>query len=170
MRKQLMRRCITTVLAVAVTLLAAPVVRAQKRGASTPQERAAIVEVALKLQETPLDRAVQDQRDSLLMVLVDAPDLQVATCADEMPWLKGKYKYTNDLMLVHLFSSVAYVIRVGQKDEKTAHLAGLQGAIKAYQAIVQRDPKARWQPMEDLVSKHNRGELAKRAPGFCKRG
>ncbi len=164
-----MNQRVTAALVVIAVWLAVPAAGAQKRGPTTPEERAAIVEVAAQLQENPLDRAVQDRRDTLLMVLIEAPDLQVPTCGDEMPWVKGKYKYANDLMLAHLFSAVAYKVENPSADEKQAHLAGLQGAIRAYQAIVRQDPKAKWQPIEALATKQDSGELAKAAPGFCKK-
>ena len=138
-----MKRPIATVLALVGVCALVAVLAQEKRGPSTAEERAAIVELAKKLQENPLDASLQGERDRLVMVLVEAPDLSgMTTCGDEMPWLKGKFKYANELITVHLISTAAYVVSHQQADEKQAHLAGLEGAIKAYQAIVGREPKA----------------------------
>ncbi len=153
-----------------LVLLAGTMAVTQQRGPSTPQERAQVLDLAKKLQETPLDTSLQSQRDHMTIVVVEAPDLNPTTCADEMPWIKGKYRYANELNIVHLLSATAYLINNGPKrDEQAAHLAGLEGAIKAYQAMVRQTGKAKWQPMEELVTKYTSGELAKEMGGFCKR-
>lgn len=140
-----------------------------QRGPSTPEERAAVVELAKKLQQNPIDKNLNKEREQLLIMLIQVPDIHMTICAgDETPWIKEKYKYSSELTATALFSTAAYVIEQGgTADEKAAHLAGLEGAIKAYQAILAQNPKAKWQPMEDLIAKQQSGELKKASAKFC---
>ncbi len=139
-----------------------------QRAPSTPEERAAVVELAKKLQQNPLDDSLKSERQRLLLMIIQATDFTVTICGEETPWVGDKFKYSTELMAVYLFSNAAHVIgNPDQRDQRAAHLAGLEGAIKAYQAIVAQNPKAKWQPMEEVVTKQRSGELQKASSTFC---
>ncbi len=139
-----------------------------QRGPSTPEERAAIVELAKKLQQNPLDASLKPERERLLLMIIQVPDFTVSICGEETPWSGTKYKYATELFAAYVFSNAAHVIgNPDKRDEKAAHLTGLEGAIKAYLAIVAQEPEAKWQPMEDLIAKQQSGELRKALSTFC---
>lgn len=130
---------------------------------------AAVIETAKKLQESPLDRELQEKGRQEM--LVNVRDIGASACDEEAPWgpwADSDYKYSSELMAVYTLSNAAFVLtNAGRSNPKTAHMAGLEGTIQAYQAIVAVEPTARWKKMEQLISKRDRGTLLKKSAKFC---
>jgi hypothetical protein len=96
----------------------------------------------------------------LLRWAVEVPDLSVSICSANMPW-KDKYKHSGDLAAVGLAATVAFVIQHPDesKDAATAGFAAMESTIRAYQKIVQQDPKARFKEMDEVVEIQSQGKL-----------
>ena len=161
------------VISVAVVIIAAVAVSSAqeqaKRGPSTPEERAAVVAFAQRYVQDPLNKDLFEERARLVKVMEGVPDIHVGICAEGMAWLAKKYKYSGELTSAYLLGNSAYVIRQMEsgrdRNDAAAHLAGLDAAIRTYQSIVSREPKARWKEMDQLVGKQQSGELQKMT--FC---
>jgi len=132
----------------------------QKRGPSTPEERARAVQFAQALEARPTDLSLRDDYKWLLVWAVEVPDLTVSICTANMPW-KDKYKHSGDLAAVGLSATVAFVIQYPDKgkDSATAGLAAMESMLRAYQRIVEQDPKAHSKEMDEVVEIKRQGKL-----------
>ena len=125
-------------------------------------ERAEAVRIVHSLEVAPLGKDAQGMREKLLKWLVQAPDISVSVCVDFLRPLLGKKKnYSTELEMQPMFSSAAFIIEHQDKatDEPAVYLAGLEGTLKAYEAILKAKPKAKWDFLDDLIEKRNKGEL-----------
>ena len=77
-----------------------------------------------------------------------------------MPW-KDKYKYSGDLAAVGLAATVAFVIQHPEegKDAATAGVAAMESTLRAYQKIIEQDPKAHSKEMDGMIEIQAQGKL-----------
>ncbi|HET7840110.1 MAG TPA: hypothetical protein VFM21_00820 [Terriglobia bacterium] len=149
------------VVLVLVHLGAAPAARAQ-RGPSTPDERERAVRVAHTLEVSPLDENLRADRQWAMTWLIEVPDIQVKLCPAVLgDFLKSKYKYSPEILAQLTLSMAAYGIEhPGQASDPVAqYLAGVEGVLKAYKAILQLKPKAKSAALDELVHRQEKGEL-----------
>jgi Tfp pilus assembly protein PilF len=133
----------------------------QKRVPSTSEERARAIRIAQALESRPTDQSLRDDYTWLLRWAVEVPDLTVSICTANMPW-KDKYKYSGDLAAVGLAATVAFVIQHPDegKDAATTGIAAMESMLRAYQKIVEQDPKAHSKEMDEVVEIQRQGKLA----------
>lgn len=156
------RRVIGAVLLMAITALAAQ----EKRGPSTPEERQRAIEVTKKLEANPLDPALKSDRSWLVQWIVEIPDITVPVCEEVLtPVLKEqdwRYKYASELLAQQLAGSAVYLIEHPKDtdDDFAISKAGLESALKAYEALMKKHAKgARWLPLDELLTKRKNGQL-----------
>ena len=132
----------------------------QKRVPSTPEERARAIRIAQALEARPTDPSLRDDYTWLLRWAVEVPDLTVSICTANMPW-KGKYKHGGELAAVGLAATAAFVIQHPDegKDAATAGVAATESMLRAYQKIIEEDPKGHSKEMDELIEMEGRGKL-----------
>src|SRR5258708_14079637 len=111
---------------------------AQQRGPSTPEERARAVQTAKSLQADPLAPNLQGDREWLVKWLIEIPDISVKMCTTFLGDLgDSKSGYPGAIIATMLASEAAFVIEHPEKakDVEAIYLAGVDGAIHAYQGI-----------------------------------
>jgi hypothetical protein len=134
--------------------------QAQQRGPSTPEERARAVKIAHNLENDPLAKGAEEQREWVIRWIVEIPDITVNVCFDYFGDLphppRGHSMEIADQMII---SSAAFMVEHTDKaqDEQAVALAGLLGSIKAYQAILRQEPESRWAQMDKLVLMRDQG-------------
>jgi len=146
-----------------VVALLAQAVWAQERGPSTAEERAKAVALAQYLEEQPFGDKAVDARRWLIMWWAAIPDMSVTLCGDLLgPVVGSKYKYAAELTTQMLFSGGAFVIlhRDSAPDEEAVYLAGVEGAVRCYEAILLKQPKRHHPFLDDLVKRRRDGTLA----------
>lgn len=153
-----------TILAgVTVVLMgAAATAAAAGRGPSTKEEREKAVRVAHALEAAPLDKSLSSDRKWALLWLIEVPDVHVTLCPRVLgDFLGSKYKYESELFGQLTLSSAAYVIEHPEEagDPVAQYMGGVEGVLKAYQAILQEKPKAKSKVLDDLLEKQAKGEL-----------
>jgi hypothetical protein len=156
-----MLRRITYCLSLILLLTSAAV--AQKRGPSTPEERAQTIRLAHALENDPLNDSAKDARSWLIIFLTDVPDVNITVCPSLLGDLLGtKKNYASELVVQPMFSEAAYIIEHPEKanDETAVHLAGVEGALRTYESILKAKPKAHHKFLDDLIVKRDKGELA----------
>ena len=84
------------------------------------------------------------------------------------PLFEKKYKFSNELFSQNMFEEEKcgvleknWKIQAKQTIENAAQLAGLESALRAYEAMVKANPKAQLKAADDLITKRNNGELAR---------
>lgn len=104
------------------------------------------------------------------------PDIRVYACDDLLGHgLGDNYLYSTEVKLQPIFSAAAFAIdhRDKARDEHAQHYAGVEGALRVYEALLKSKPDARSALLDDLLAKRDHGELAdhvaKLAKAKCKR-
>lgn len=141
----------------------APAASAQdKRGPSTPEERAKVVQIARALESEPLHENAKKAREGLFYWIVNVPDITVTLCTDYLSGLyKDKKNYSSELAMQMTFSSVAFIIEnpAQAQDDVAVQKAGVEGTLRAYEAILKEKPKAKWPFLDDLIQRRDKGTL-----------
>jgi hypothetical protein len=135
---------------------------AQTRGPSTPEERARAVKVAHELEEDPLAKDAKDRREWMIQWIVEIPDITVDVCFEYFGALPDPPKgHSAEITKQMVLSSAAFMVEHPDKakDEQAVALAGLLGALKAYQAILKQDSASRWAHLDKLIQMREQGKL-----------
>jgi len=101
-------------------------------------------------------------KEWLTMWLIEVPDISVKVCGTLLgPVLESKKNYSAELVQQLMYSSAAFVIRNpnNAKDDAAVYQAGVEGSLRAYEAILTAKPKARWPFLDDLLAKRSAGQL-----------
>ena len=136
---------------------------AAKRGPSTPDERKRFLEVTHKMAEAPLDPALSADRDWALKWLIAVPDINVDVCNAPLgDFMNAQYKFTPQIIGQLTFSTGAFIIEHPDKakDRNAQYVAGMEGALQAYQSILKTKPAATVKELDDLLDKQKKGTLA----------
>ena len=147
--------------ALALVFLATVVCLAQgDRGPSTRAERDRAVKVTHALEQDPLSPTLRADREWLFKWIVDIPDISISVCVDPVE-SSGRYKYNNELMKQKMFSSATFIIEnsARNRDDLSIETAGVEGALKAYEAILKREPRAHSSYWDGLLKKRADGTL-----------
>jgi hypothetical protein len=143
------------------SLLQSPVAQAAA-AASSSQDRERFVSITKKLEAAPLDPKLEPDRDWAFKWLGETPDVQVSVCpAPLSKWDPQNYPYRSQIFYQFVFSMGTYLLENPAKAEdlKSQYVAGVEGALKAYQAILKEKPDAKSSGLDSLVESQSRGEL-----------
>jgi len=139
-----------------VLLLVGTAALAQSGSApTTAEQRAGVVRLAAAYPANPQDPGLDGEATAAAKLLQAAPDIPVPICTGHLPWIEKKnYKYAHQLTVAYLLGSGAYSIQHADAKPTTrlyfpGLLAGSQASIHIYQSILQLDPKARLDKMND---------------------
>ncbi len=137
--------------------------RAQnQRGPSTAEERSSAVTSARLLESEPFHKDAKKIHQWFIRWLTEIPDITVEACTAYFgPAGDKKYKYSSELLTQSMYSAAAFIIEHPTEvpDRLNVNLAGVEGALNAYAAMVRADPKARHDHMDGLLAKRDKGEL-----------
>src|SRR5215472_262723 len=156
-----MRKTVWACLAVLVASLLA--VAQNQRGPSTAEERARYVAIAQKLERAPLDPELRPEREWALRWLIEVPDINVSVCTAPLgEFMKKKYKYSPEVVTQLTFASGQFIIEHPEqaKDATAQYVAGVEGALRAYQSILKVKPEAKSRELDELFQKQTQGTLA----------
>ena len=153
----------TAGLLLALPLLLTPALARQKRGPSTAEERATAVKGARLLESDPFNKDAKKTRAWFTLWLIQVPDISIEVCPAYLKPLydaKGK-NYSTEIATQMMFSSAAFVIEHPDQaqDRIAVNTAGLEGALKTYESIIKEKPKARWDFLDGLIARRDKGEL-----------
>ena len=167
------RQHVTSSIALFLSLLAVPA-QSQTRKPSTPEDRAKAVEIASALESDPLGKKAKDQRSWIVVWLIGVPDININLCGKLLgPLVDSKKNYSTEIFGQLIPSSGAFIIKNPDKaqDNVAVYTAGVEGALRAYESILKAKPKAKWEFLDDLIEKRNKGELVghvRQAAAHCK--
>lgn len=156
-----MRSHCLRVLGLAVVLLL-PGGAAAERGPSTPKERAKALRLIRELEADPLGEKAHDARRWLALWLLDVPDLQVRYCPEIVGGDRSaRQRIRPDLLAQISWSGAAFLIENPKKRDSRAEIytAGLLGALRAYEALLQARPDQRSPLFDELLAKRGAGEI-----------
>jgi len=136
-----------------------------KRAPSTAEERKRFLALTRKLEQTPLDKSLYEEKKWAKQWLEEIPDVNVNICAPILfgpDFVMEQNKYTPQLSYQATFGSAAYIIEHPDKvsDTSSQYVAGVESALKAYSALVKGDPIAKSKALDGLLEKQKQGKLA----------
>jgi len=152
---------------VVVLILAAAVPSgACPRHTFSPEDRARVMAYAQSLEEHPLAKDSLEKRIWLTEWIVEVPDLTVTLCCNELKALESldqvNNTYSHQLRMQAVYSQAAFQLQhPEEKNEATIQAAGLAGTLRAYRAIQQFDPTAKYPLLDNLMSLEKKGKLQK---------
>lgn len=148
-------------------LLASSVSFAQdRRGPSTPEERQQALEYIHKWQADPLGPEAKGEFGWVFKWAADVPDFTVHGCwiLDKLP--KDDKKDSATIVGGMFMAQIAFVIEnPDRRDDRLGeYQAGVEGALRVYEALVKANPKDRQAYLDDLVARRE----AETLPQFVK--
>lgn len=135
----------------------------QNHPPSTPEERQRFVTIARKLEQSPLDPSLKKDREWGLLWLIQVPDISVNICTAALGnFYDEKSKYSAEMTAQLTFSSGAFVIEHTDQanDQLAQYMAGVEGALNAYKAILRAQPEAKSKELDRMLAKQAQGELS----------
>ena len=129
---------------------------------SSAADRQRFIAVTRNLEEAPLNAGARDERAWALEWLTKTPDIDVTLCAEPLPRVAtSKYRYRGEIVVQDAFSMGAFVLEHPEaaRDPAATQLAGVEGALKAYRAILRQKPDARSPELDAVLQIQARGEL-----------
>ena len=146
------------------------------RGLSTPEERAKAINIARLLEQDPLAKDAPANRQWLLNWIIEVPDIHFKSCVGLLsPGVGNQYRYSSEVNQQIIFSAAAFRLEHPDhlRNDTGAYIAGVEGALRAYESLLKSMPDAKLAFLDDLVAKRDHGELAdhvaKLANEKCKR-
>lgn len=158
-----MRNAILICAAIVFLNLGAAAQAGQEREPSTAEERQRAVAIAHKLEVAPLDKSLYPEREWALKWVIDVPDVHVKLCPGVLGrFINAKYKYSSEILVQLTLSSAAFVLEHPDKaeDDVAQYTAGVEGVLKAYEAILKTNGKATSKDLDQLRQLQNQGKLA----------
>jgi hypothetical protein len=132
-------------------------------GPTTVEEKQRFLEMAYRLQQTPLDPALRPEVQELLAVMAEATDFTVLICTGSTPWMaeKPEYKYGPELLALDLMAMSAYILQnpITGKEGSVHNRAGLTATLRGYEAILKQDPGSHSKALDDLLLLEKQGRL-----------
>src|SRR4029453_9012992 len=114
-------------------------------GLSTPNERGKVVSLTRALERDPLAETAPATRQWLRKWIIEVPDIRVYACDDLLGHaLDANYPYATEVKLQPMFSAAAFAIehRDKARDQRAQYHAGVEGALRAYEALLKAKPDA----------------------------
>jgi hypothetical membrane protein len=133
------------------------------RGLSTPEERTKAINVARILERDPLATDAAAHRQWLLNWMIEVPDIRFRSCVGLLsPGVGDHYRYSAEVNQQVIFSAAAFKLEHPDhlRDDTGAYMAGVEGALRAYEVLMKSAPDAKSAFLDDLVAKRDSGELA----------
>lgn len=160
-----LRRAHLAPLAAALALALVAPTPARARGPSTPAERRRAVETTRRLEQDPLAHGANAQRRWLLQWIDEIPDIHIQGCSGPLDGLAQdaeNERYGRLLYLQSLFGMAAYLVEHpgDEKDWVAVQTAGVESVLRAYRALLRKQPSARWEELDALQLASRKGRLA----------
>jgi hypothetical protein len=140
------------------------------RGPSTPEERSYAILLTRNLEKDPLSLDASAARSWLDTWWYEIPDLLVRPCNLVDPPNHEPYEYGEQLYRQITYSEGAFILEnpSKSKDWDASFLAGMNGALRTYQSILQKKPLAHSSFLDDLAQQRDSGRLAITVQGLVK--
>ena len=146
------------------------------RGLSTPEERERARNIARILEQDPLAKDAPANRQWLLNWMIEVPDIHFKSCGDLLRSEVGdQYRYSSEVNQQITFSAASFRLEHPDhlRNDTGAYVAGVEGALRAYESLLESTPDAKLAFLDEWLAKRDRGELgdhvAKLANEKCKR-
>ena len=148
-------------LTVLLFLLVSGIAYAANPQVSTPAERQRALEVISRLEQSPMDPSLKNDREWVFQ-WVKASDVDAMVCSSIIKPLTDEKPspFRNALMLQNILESARFSMQHPESKDRVAMFqASTEGVIRAYQNLLRQDPSRRNAFMDSLVQKQRSGQL-----------
>jgi hypothetical protein len=155
-------RKIIVALALAAALASGLTPASASEARSSPEDRQRFLSVMRNLEQAPLKKSLKPDRAWAMEWLINAPDISVTLCAEPLGGVEtSEYRYAGEILTQQMFSMAAVLIEHPEKanDPVAQQMAGVEGALVAYRAILREKPEAKSPALETALQSQARGEL-----------
>ena len=126
------------------------------------KDRAAFITNARLLEKKPFDPNAGSAREWGFKWLVETDEVTVSLCSETMKLIpEKKNKFKSELLMQFTFGTAVFKLENTDKknDEIAATVAGLESALKTYEAMIVENEKAKNAELDALNAKRSNGEL-----------
>ena len=127
-----------------------------------PSDKETLVKAAQILEAQPFHEKAKDFRGWAMRYVIETDDVSIIICSQMVSAvLEKKNKYSSELLAQYSIGMAAFKLSNPDKakDENAAQLAGMESMLRAFENMVKEKPKAKFQALDELVTKRNNGEL-----------
>lgn len=145
---------------------------AQNGKSSKPEDKAAFVKGTHFLEQDPFNKKAKEISKSLLVFIIEAPDVSVNLCTDFLTPIGKKYRYSPETTGQFTFGMGAFIIEHPDKanDAKAVFQGGLESVSKMYKAMLKQKADAKNEFLDSLVEKRNKGEVGQIVDDILSKG
>ena len=146
----------TSVFAIALFLLASS-------SASAQSQKDIVIQAVRAYETAPSAKETAQVREKALRWVIETDDVHLVVCGGIFSMFSDKKnKNSSDMTAAYTLGMAAFKLENPSKasDEDATQLAGLESALKTYEALVKEKPKTKNDSIEALLVKRNNGELA----------
>ena len=96
--------------------------------------------------------------------IIETDDVSITVCSDMLSaTMDKKNKNSSELLAQYSMAMAAFKLANPDKakDENAIQLAGMESMLRSYENMVKEKPKTKFQALDDLVAKREKGELKK---------
>ena len=126
-------------------------------------EKELVIKTARALETAPLSDETAKMESPALRWVIETDQVNIIACGGIFSMFSDKKnKNSTEMTGAYTIGMAAFKLENPDKakDENAAQLAGLETALKAYEAIVKDKPKTRNEKIDQLVEKMHNGQLA----------
>jgi len=157
-----MRSPFLTVIVMSILLVQALGSRGANRGIPDEAECKKAIELTRLLESEPLSKEAARARKQMARWLVLYPDIEVRQCSVLLGSIADERKKEFEFISMQLlYSGAAYIIEHPEEgdDRLAVYAAGLEGALRAYEAILRDKPRLRRPYLDRLIRLRDDGTL-----------
>ena len=124
-------------------------------------EKELVIKTAQALALAPLDKETKKMEEKALKWTIETKDVHLIACGGTfMLFSDKKNKNSPDMTSAYMIGMAAFRLENPAEDENGTQLAGLELALKVYEALVKEKPRTKNDSIEALLVKRGSGELA----------
>ena len=126
-------------------------------------EKELTIKTARALETAPLSSETIKMREKALKWVIETDEVHLTVCGEIFGFFSDKKnKNSSDMTGSYTIGMAAFKLEFADKatDENAAQLAGLNTALKTYEAIIKEKPKNKFDKIDALLAKRDSGQLA----------
>lgn len=131
---------------------------------NTSSDKETLIKATQLLEVNPFVDKAKDFRGWAMRYIIETDDVSIVICSQMLTSMMDKKNKNADELLAQYSMGMAAFKLINPdkvKDEDSAQLAGLESMLRAYENMVKEKPKTKFQALDDLVAKRDKGELKK---------
>jgi hypothetical protein len=143
-------------LMIAVIAIAAPMARAQ-------QGKDLVIQAARALEKAPTDKETRKTVKKAIKWILESDEINVSLCRGAYGMIADyENEHREDMTSAYTIGVAAFELENPSKtrNRNAIHLAGIELALKVYEAHIKNDPKSTSDMIELLLEERKKGNLA----------